>query len=319
MNQKIRLQPMDRMLLHEYYKGFVMDADIFMDMSNFREYTYVPERVDAYFDKLQSQKDRVDFLIMMNEKPIGEIALKHIDETTRQCELSIHMQNDSVKNKGYGTQAERLILDYAFQTLGMTAVIADSVLKNKRSQHTLEKVGFQETGRDDTFVYYKTSKSDDRAEISIKKADKNDLKKIYDMQLTAFRPLLDKYKDCETSPAAEPFERTLQRFRFDNVSYHLITLGTEVIGAVRVRWNDDIYVLSQIFILPVYQGRGYAQEAIRLVEAMYPNASLWRLDTIAQEAKLCHLYEKMGYHKTGHSEHIKNGMDIIFYEKVMDV
>ena len=50
MNQKIRLQPMDRVLLHEYYKGFVMDADIFMDMSNFREYTYVPERVDAYFD-----------------------------------------------------------------------------------------------------------------------------------------------------------------------------------------------------------------------------------------------------------------------------
>ena len=177
MNQKIRLQPMDRVLLHEYYKGFVMDADIFMDMSNFREYTYAPERVDAYFDRLQSQKDRVDFLIMKDEKPIGEIALKHIDETARQCELSIHLQNDSVKNKGYGTQAERLILDYAFQTLGMTAVIADSVLKNKRSQHTLEKVGFQETGRDDTFVYYKISKSDDRAEISIKKADKNDLKR----------------------------------------------------------------------------------------------------------------------------------------------
>ena len=75
---KIHLQPMDRMLLHEYYKGFVMDADIFMDMRNFREYTYAPERVDAYFDKLQSQKDRVDFLIMKDEKPIGEIALKHI-------------------------------------------------------------------------------------------------------------------------------------------------------------------------------------------------------------------------------------------------
>ena len=160
MNQKIHLQPMDRMLLHEYYKGFVMDADIFMDMGNFREYTYAPERVDAYFDKLQSQKDRLDFLIMNDEKPIGEIALKHIDETTRQCELSIHLQNDSVKNKGYGTQAERLILEYAFQTLGMKTVIADSVLKNKRSQHTLEKVGFQETGRDDTFVYYIISQSD---------------------------------------------------------------------------------------------------------------------------------------------------------------
>ena len=319
MNQQIRLRPMDRTLLHEYYKGFVMDADLFMDMSRFRAYTYAPERVDAYFDKLRSQKDRVDFLILLDEKPIGEIALKHIDETAKQCELSIHLQNDSVKNQGYGTQAERLILNYAFQTLGMETVIADSVLKNMRSQHTLEKVGFQETGRDETFVYYKISKSDVRSEISIKKADKNDLKKIYDMQLTAFRPLLDKYKDYETSPAAETFERTLQRFRFDNVSYHLITLGTAVIGAVRVRWNDDIYVLSQIIILPEYQGLGYAQEAIRQVEAAYPNASRWRLDTIEQEAKLCHLYEKMGYHKTGHSEHIKDGMDIIFYEKVMDV
>ncbi len=319
MNQQIRLRPMDRTLLHEYYKGFVMDADLFMDMSRFRAYTYAPERVDAYFDRLQSQKDRVDFLILLDEKPIGEIALKHIDETAKRCELSIHLQNDSVKNQGYGTQAERLILNYAFQTLGMETVIADSVLKNLRSQRVLEKAGFQETGRDDTFVYYKRSKSDLRAGISVEKADKNDLKQIYEMQVSAFRPLLDQYKDYETSPAAEPFERTLQRFRFENVSYHLIKLGTEVIGAVRVRWNDDTYVLSQIFILPEYQGQGYAQEAIRQVEAAYPNASRWRLDTIEQEAKLCHLYEKMGYHKTGQTKRIKDGMDLVFYEKVMDV
>ena len=160
MNQKIHLQPMERMLIHEYYKGFVMDADIFMDMRNFREYTYVPESVGVYYDKLQSQKGRVDFLIMNDEKPIGEIALKHINETAKQCELSIHLQNDSVKNKGYGTQAERLILEYAFKTLGMQTVIADSVLKNERSQHTLEKVGFKETGRDETFVYYRISQAD---------------------------------------------------------------------------------------------------------------------------------------------------------------
>lgn len=160
MDQEIRLHPMDRKLLHEYYQGFVMDTDIFMDMRRYREYSYAPEKVDAYFDRLRSQKDRVDFLIMLDEKPIGEIALKHINETEKQCELSIHLQNDSVKNKGYGTQAERLILEYAFQTLGMTAVIADSVLKNERSRHTLEKVGFQETGRDDTFVYYRITQSD---------------------------------------------------------------------------------------------------------------------------------------------------------------
>lgn len=157
---KIRLQPMDRALLHEYYKDFVMDADIFMDMGNFRAYTYSPERVDAYFERLQSQKNRVDFLIIHDGKPIGEIALKHIDAKVKQCELSIHLQNDAVKNKGYGSQAERLILEYAFQTLEMETIIADSVLKNRRSQHTLEKVGFREISRDDTFLYYQISRSD---------------------------------------------------------------------------------------------------------------------------------------------------------------
>lgn len=156
----VRLEPMDRALLHEYYKDFVMDADIFMDMSSFREYTYIPEKVDAYFDRLRSQKDRMDFLVLVDQKPVGEIALKHIDKAANKCELSIHLQNDTVKNKGYGTQAERLILKYAFQTLGMETVIADSVLKNKRSQHTLEKVGFRETGRDETFVYYEVSQAD---------------------------------------------------------------------------------------------------------------------------------------------------------------
>ena len=28
--------------------------------------------------------------------------------------MGIHLQNDAVKEKGYGTQAERLILQYAF-------------------------------------------------------------------------------------------------------------------------------------------------------------------------------------------------------------
>lgn len=41
----------------------------------------------------------------------------------------------------------------------------------------------------------------------------------------------------------------------------------------------------------------------------------WTLDTIAQEAKLCYLYEKLGYRRTGKQETIKPGMDIVFYEK----
>lgn len=71
--------------------------------------------------------------------------------------MSIHLQNDAVKGKGYGTQAERLAVQYAFNELGMKTIHADAILKNTRSQHVLEKVGFQLLGEDDAFKYYRIS------------------------------------------------------------------------------------------------------------------------------------------------------------------
>ena len=65
------------------------------------------------------------------------------------------MQNDAVKGKGYGTQAEHLAIKIAFDELGMTAVNADAVMKNVRSQHVLEKTGFRLVGEDAAFKYYR--------------------------------------------------------------------------------------------------------------------------------------------------------------------
>ena len=87
--------------------------------------------------------------------PVGELQLKQIDREKRECTLSVHMQNDGVKGRGYGTQAERLALRYAFDVLDMAAVNADTVVKNTRSQHILEKLGFQHVGDEGDFRYYR--------------------------------------------------------------------------------------------------------------------------------------------------------------------
>jgi len=39
------------------------------------------------------------------------------------------------------------------------------------------------------------------------------------------------------------------------------------------------------------------------------------LDTILEEAGNCHLYEKIGYMKTGKTEVINEKMTLVFYEK----
>ncbi len=56
------------------------------------------------------------------------------------------------------------------------------------------------------------------------------------------------------------------------------------------------------------------EKAIRLCEEIHGNDN-WELDTILQEPKNCHLYEKMGYCQTGKTEVINERLTLTFYEK----
>ena len=152
--KEIALCIMTRELCHELYKGWENDPAIYMDMDLFTQYKYEENAVNRYFDAKQNPS-RVLFAIMQDDRPIGEIQLKQIDRENKECTLSIHMQNDTVKGHGYGTRAEQLALQYAFDTLGMVAVNADTVAKNARSQHVLEKVGFKYVKEEGGFKYYR--------------------------------------------------------------------------------------------------------------------------------------------------------------------
>lgn len=54
---------------------------------------------------------------------------------------------------------------------------------------------------------------------------------------------------------------------------------------------------------------------IKLRKAERDDAEVWELDTVLQEVGNCHLYEKLGYRRTGREEIINEKMTIIFYEK----
>lgn len=150
---QITLQRMTRELCHAFYKDFQNDSAIFMDMSKFFPYQYSKEKVDKYFDE-QQINTRIVFMIMFHERPVGELKLKYINYEKKECTLGIHLQNDLIKGQGIGTIAEKMALEYAFNELGMDVVYADAVLKNKRSQHVLEKVGFNFIREDEIFKYY---------------------------------------------------------------------------------------------------------------------------------------------------------------------
>lgn len=152
--------------------------------------------------------------------------------------------------------------------------------------------------------------------IQLVKATFADCERIHEMQVKSFHALLEKYHDMETNPGVEPLTRVCERMQQPFTDYYFILLDDVQIGAIRIlRRSDKICRVAPIFILPEYQGKGYAQQAMLLAEALYPQANIWQLDTILQEDKLCHLYEKLGYQRTGEQETIQPGMDIIYYEK----
>lgn len=154
-------------------------------------------------------------------------------------------------------------------------------------------------------------------EVRLVRADVSHAEEIHAMQIEAFRELLEKYQDFDTSPGSESVEKVEARLKQDMTYYYFICLGEQKVGAVRVvdaKESKKSKRISPIFILPQFQGRGIAQETIRLCEEAHGNEN-WELDTILQEPKNCHLYEKMGYRRTGRTEVINERLTLVFYQK----
>ena len=140
---KVVLAEMTRERMHELYREFSFDPDIFEQSLQGKKYIYCQEKVDALFEIRSEERNSLAFAVMAGKRVIGEVGLRKIDAENRTCELSIHLQNDGVKNKGYGTEAELLAVEYAFAQLKMESIWAEALEKNTRSQHVLEKIGFQ--------------------------------------------------------------------------------------------------------------------------------------------------------------------------------
>ena len=154
-------------------------------------------------------------------------------------------------------------------------------------------------------------------ELVLRLASAEDAPVIWEMQKIAFRELLERYQDYDTSPANQALDQLRLRCSQKDRYYYFIDVNGKPVGVLSVTDKQDgsRKRLSPMFILPQFQGRGYAQEAIRQAEKIHGERG-WELDTILQEERLVHLYEKMGYQKTGKTAAVNSRMTVVFYEKL---
>ena len=145
---------------------------------------------------------------------------------------------------------------------------------------------------------------------------REDVETVWKMQVEAFSDLLEKYQDHDMSPAAESIDKVLARFEQPWTTYFFIMANDEKVGVIRVvdKRDGSRKRISPIWIMSEYRNKGYAQQAILEAEKIY-GPDHWCLDTILQEKGNLHLYEKLGYHRTGRIDKVSDRMDIVFYEK----
>ena len=152
--------------------------------------------------------------------------------------------------------------------------------------------------------------------MQLVRATVSDCDKIWNMQIEAFGDLLKKYEDYETSPGAETRERIMNKLLEPFTYFYFIFDDGDIVGAVRVvdKKDGSRKRISPIFIMKEFRGKGLAQKAFEKIEKIHGNNN-WKLDTILQEEGNCHLYEKLGYKRTGTTQKINDKMDIVYYEK----
>ncbi len=92
---------------------------------------------------------------------IGEIGLDEVDFTHGSADISIGIDQPEFQGKGYGADAMRILLRYAFSELNLHRISLTVFSHNERAAHMYQKLGFRLEGRERGSVKYANQRHDD--------------------------------------------------------------------------------------------------------------------------------------------------------------
>ena len=152
MDREVWLQPMTAEMYHAYFREYQNDPDLYLDPRAYTAYTYDVQTVERYIQRQTDLKRKV-FAIMHGQEMVGELVIKNI-EPGKCATMGLAMRSAQYKDRGFGTRAEQLAIQYVFHVLDIPILYADALITNTRSQHVLEKVGFRLIREEEDFRYY---------------------------------------------------------------------------------------------------------------------------------------------------------------------
>jgi len=112
---------------------------------------YLPFPIDAqeeWFKTTINSRTKYIFAICdaKSDEHIGNIAIGNVDHVSRNGMLSLFLAESSQRGKGFGEEATRLILDFAFDRLNLHKVYLQASHTSSAAIALYQKVGFVKEG-----------------------------------------------------------------------------------------------------------------------------------------------------------------------------
>lgn len=144
-------------------KNLIVRETVFDDCKYFAEWETRPEVTEFFtMDEERTYEEVVTEFVRNNldpakmqftitlkpqDKPIGKIFLSRINRADDSLDITrVYIADVEHRGKGYGEEALRLVLEYAFINLHMERVTIDHFEKNKTAASLYDKIGFQNEG-----------------------------------------------------------------------------------------------------------------------------------------------------------------------------
>lgn len=103
-----------------------------------------PEDLERWYATRGAHDDRLDLAVVERAtgETTGEVVLNGLDVHNRSCGFRIALFGHRFFGRGLGTEASRMILAHAFETVGVHRVSLEVYAFNPRARHVYEKLGF---------------------------------------------------------------------------------------------------------------------------------------------------------------------------------
>jgi RimJ/RimL family protein N-acetyltransferase len=104
----------------------------------------------AFNDAKKKLAELIDYrfaiVLIDGDALIGHISLHNIDHFNRNAFMGIFIGDAENRNKGYGSEAIRLVLNYGFKTLNLNSIMLSVYADNHAAISCYKKVGFRQAG-----------------------------------------------------------------------------------------------------------------------------------------------------------------------------